>query len=51
MENKPLVEISFDQIADEYEKEGNKFAISCANWEMKDESKKSVLAKCATKYE
>lgn len=43
--------IPFELIPDEVQKEGELFAIYAANWEMLDESKKSVLAKCANKYE
>jgi len=43
--------IPFDQIPDEVQREGEIYANYTANWEMLDESKKSMLASCANKYE
>lgn len=43
--------IQFDMIASEYYKQGKLHAIAKANVEMLEESKKSVLASEASKYE
>lgn len=55
MENKKEIykpsQITFETLADEYVKIGMDYAIATANWEMLDESKKSVLAKIATSKE
>lgn len=43
--------IPFEQLSDTLRTKGKEYAKAVALWEMLDESKKSVLAKCSTKYE
>lgn len=41
----------FDEIPQKIAEVGKKYAVARANWEMLDESKKSILATSASKYE